>query len=274
MFHPRRRRLLSAALLAAALFFHPALARSTPPSAHDDFFGADEPVSAPTIVLESGLGDGADVWRNLVGRLPADARAFSYDRPGYGRTPAAATDRDPCTIAGELHDRLLQAGRRPPYVLVGHSLGGQYAYAFSRLYPQETAGLVLVDATPPGHWQAMQREAPGLARLLNTMKAVSFSNTMRREFDAQDRCLDRLPVTPLPFPVHVLVKTRADPLGGRLLEQIDWRLAQGWLRLTGAPALEPVPRSGHYIQRDQPGVLAALIQRMVDAPDTGALPEP
>lgn len=217
----------------------------------------------PTIVFESGLGDGAGVWRKLVRRLPTDVSMFRYDRPGYGGTASAVTERDPCTIAGELHDRLKREGILPPYILVGHSLGGQYTYAFARMYPNEMAGMVLVDATPPGHWQAIQAEAPGIARILGIMKAVSFSNTMRREFDAQDRCLDRLPVTPMSFPVHVLVKTRRDPMGGRQLERIDEHLAQQWLRLTGAARLEPIPNSGHYIQRDQPGSLAEIIQRVI-----------
>lgn len=219
----------------------------------------------PTIVLESGLGDGAGVWRKLVRRLPADA-TFSYDRPGYGGTRAAEDERDPCTIAAELHDRLVRADRRPPYVLVGHSLGGQYAYAFARMFPGEVAGLVLVDATPPGHWQTIRGEAPAIAGLLNAMRKVVFSGTMRREFDAQDKCLDRLPTAPMTFPVHILVKTRPDPMGGPGLERIDRGLAQTWLRLTGADRLEPVARSGHYIQRDRPDILAAILGRFIAAP--------
>ncbi len=218
----------------------------------------------PTVIFESELGDGADVWRKVVLRLPAQVGTFRYDRPGYGGTAAAVTERDPCTIASELHGRLIRAGVQPPYILVGHSLGGQYAYAFARMYPDETAGVVLVDATPPGHWQAMQAEAPGMARILDIVKAASFSNTMRREFRAQDRCLDRLSITPMPFPVHALVKTRRDPIGGPELERIDKRLAQEWLRLTGAAQLEPIANAGHYIQRDQPGALAAIIQQILD----------
>lgn len=218
-----------------------------------------------TVVLESGLGDGADVWRKLMRKLPSDAGRFSYDRPGYGGTAPTDSERDPCTIASELHDRLGRAGQKPPYILVGHSLGGQYAYAFARLYPDEMAGLILVDATPPGHWEAIRAEAPGIAKMLEVVKAISFSGTMRREFAAQDRCLDTLPVTPMQFPVRIVVKTRPDPLGGRQLERIDARLAPGWSRLTGRLRIEPVPHSGHYIQRDQPDLLAAIIGQTMQA---------
>lgn len=213
----------------------------------------------PTVVFESGLGDGAKVWRKTIDAMPRTITVFTYDRPGYGKMPQATTPRDPCTIATELRAKLSAAGHSPPYVLVGHSLGGQYVYAFARLYPQDVAGLILVDATPPGHWQTMQSELPAAASLLRLMKATMFSKTMRREFDAQEQCLAGLAQTPLPFPAHVLVGTRPDPAGGEKLLEIDHSLAGAWLRMTGATAIEPVVGSGHYIQRDQPKVLADTI---------------
>lgn len=223
------------------------------------FAGPAQAQSSPTVVFESGLGDGARVWRRTIDALPDGASVFTYDRPGYGNTAAAATPRDPCTIATELHARLATAGRAPPFVLVGHSLGGQYAYAFARLYPEEVAGLVLVDATPLGHRQAVQDHLPAAAAMLRIMRATLFSRTMRREFDAQEQCLAALPRSPLPFVSHILVSTRPDPSGGERMLNIDHELARTWLAMTGAGALEPVARSGHYIQRDRPEWLADAI---------------
>ena len=218
-----------------------------------------------TVVFESGLGDGASVWRETIRRLGDSVRVFSYDRPGYGHTPDSDAPRDPCTIARELHARLQAAGRQPPYVIVGHSLGGQYAYAFARLFPEETGGLLLLDATPPGHWAALQRDMPGSARLLRVMKRVTFSRTMRREFDGQDVCLDTLQTTPLGVPSRILVRTRDTSAGGARLMQIDRDLARQWVTLTAATALEPVDDSGHYIQRDQPDRLVQVIRALVDS---------
>lgn len=225
--------------------------------------GAVKAQRSPTIVFESGLGDGAKVWRQTIDALPRGRSVFTYDRPGYGKTPRAMTPRDPCTIATELRARLLDSGQSPPYVLIGHSLGGQYAYAFARLYPQDVAGLVLVDATPVGHWQAMQSKLPAAATMVRMMKATLFSKTMRREFDAQEKCLTGLPQTPLPFQTRVLVSTRPDPVGGNELLKIDHDLARSWLSMTGAAAVEPVTGSGHYIQRDQPKLLADAIRTIL-----------
>jgi pimeloyl-ACP methyl ester carboxylesterase len=45
---------------------------------------------------------------------------------------------------------LLQRGNEPgPYVLAGHSFGGLYALTFAARYPEDVAGLVLVDSTAP-----------------------------------------------------------------------------------------------------------------------------
>jgi pimeloyl-ACP methyl ester carboxylesterase len=58
--------------------------------------------------------------------------------------------QDGAKIVTDLHT-LLQRGHVPgPYVLAGHSFGGLYALAFAARYPDEVAGMVLVDSTEPG----------------------------------------------------------------------------------------------------------------------------
>ena len=65
--------------------------------------------------------------------LASGQAVFAYDRPGYAGNPASEALRDPCTVAAELRAQLRTAGLQPPYVLVGHSLGGLYQYVFARL---------------------------------------------------------------------------------------------------------------------------------------------
>lgn len=225
-----------------------------------------------TVVLESGLGDGAKVWDRLRAEMPGIS-VFAYDRAGYGKTPATNAPRDPCTIARELHERLASARIPPPYVLVGHSLGGQYAYAFARLYHHETRGLVLLDATPPGHWEALQQAMPAHAGALKVLKALTFSRTMRGEFNAQEQCLDGLPTGPIGVPVRVLLRARDDASGGEKLRRIDHDLARRWLALTGASQLELVDGAGHYIQRDRPEFLAKVIGQMIAPPSQQIQPQ-
>jgi pimeloyl-ACP methyl ester carboxylesterase len=216
----------------------------------------------PTVVFIAGLGDDARVWKSTITKLGDSIRVLAYNRPGYGGQPATSAPRDPCTVATELHAYLQSTAQAPPYVLVGHSLGGQYAYAYARLFREDVAGLVLVDATPVGHWAALQRDMPGAVRLLRVMKAVTFSGTMKHEFDAQEQCLDSLPMDTLSFPVRVLVRTIGDGAGGEQLLRLDRQLGTSWLRMTGATQLEPVPGAGHYIQKERPELLASVIRQV------------
>ena len=221
------------------------------------------PSAKPTVVLIAGLGDDARVWKKTIGTLGDSVRVVAYNRPGYAESPATDAPRDACTVATELHTYLHSASLSAPFVVVGHSIGGQYAYAYARLFPDDVAGLVLVDATPVGHWASMQKEMPMAARMLRVLKATTFSRTMKREFDAQEVCLDSLPTEPVAFPARVLVRTIGESVGGEQLLRIDTRLAASWLQMLGTTLLEPVARSGHYIQKEQPEYLASVIRSLL-----------
>lgn len=88
-------------------------------------------------------------------------RVCAYDRAGYGWSSPGPQPRDSQTIADELHALLTNAGLEGPYVLVGHSFGGLHARMFAARYPDETAGMVLVDASHPEQWTRMPPEVIG-----------------------------------------------------------------------------------------------------------------
>lgn len=52
-------------------------------------------------------------------------------------------------IVNSLRQLLSEVNLHPPYILVGHSLGGLYANLFARQYPDEIAGVVLLDSSHP-----------------------------------------------------------------------------------------------------------------------------
>lgn len=105
---------------------------------------------SPSVILETGGGGGIG-WPNVRSQIAQFTQVITYDRAGFGKSPPGPNPRDAKTIAGELHTALHQAGVAPPYVLVGQSSGGLYVQVFAASYPDETAGLVLVD---PAHASA------------------------------------------------------------------------------------------------------------------------
>ena len=104
---------------------------------------------SPTVVLEPGAGGTSSDLGSIAQAVARDNRVCVYDRAGRGWSEPADTPQDAATIATDLHT-LLQRGNAPgPYVLAGHSFGGLYALAFANHYPDEVAGMVLVDSTAP-----------------------------------------------------------------------------------------------------------------------------
>ena len=107
----------------------------------------------PTVVLESGMGASTLSWSFVQPRVAHFARVVSYDRAGVGWSEPARTPRAADTIAEELHTLLAEAGIPGPYVLVGHSFGAYVLMCFAGRYPEETLGMVLVDAIHPDEWR-------------------------------------------------------------------------------------------------------------------------
>lgn len=128
---------------------------------------------SPAVVFDSGLGDGLTVWGLVQPVVARATRACAYDRAGLGFSDPASTPRTTANAVDDLHGLLRAAGVGPPYVLVGHSLGGLTIKLFAFAYPREVAGLVFVD---PSHedlakraWEIDPRNAKKYAALLDTL---------------------------------------------------------------------------------------------------------
>ncbi len=120
---------------------------------------------SPAVVLDAGLGDTTEVWYKVQGPISKRTRVCSYDRAGMGFSDGAASTRDAWSVVSDLHALLHAAGVAPPYVLVAHSIAGLYAPLYADRYPNEVAGMVLVDPTPPYVYRREALVAPAVAQL-------------------------------------------------------------------------------------------------------------
>lgn len=119
-------------------------------------------VGSPTIVLESGLDLGGSAgWSNIYPDLAHTSRVCSYDRAGIMWSQSRNAPRDAVTIAAELHALLAAAKEAPPYVMVGHSLGGALIRVFDGRFPGEVVGFVFVDASHPEQLHRFPPEMEG-----------------------------------------------------------------------------------------------------------------
>lgn len=142
---------------------------------------------SPTVVFEDGLDiDGSVSWAAVHDPIARLTRACAYSRSGIMWSDPRTGPQNARTIALDLHALLRKAGERPPFVLVGHSLGGPYAMVYTRLYPSEVAGLVFVDASHPDQIRRFNAVLPDDAgsearerREMRIMTALSWTGVVR-----------------------------------------------------------------------------------------------
>jgi len=155
-------------ILAAALFVAgnasaqplPASARASTPEALRQFVGPHERLDIGggrrinlfcmgtgkrTVLFDAGGSDWSVIWGLVQPAVAAGARACSYDRAGLGHSDPARGPRTPFAIVEDMHALIHAARLSTPLVLVGHSLGGFNVKLYAALYPEDVAGLVLVD---------------------------------------------------------------------------------------------------------------------------------
>jgi pimeloyl-ACP methyl ester carboxylesterase len=104
---------------------------------------------SPTVVLEPGLGEASAVMGWIAPAVAADTKVCVYDRAGKGWSESADGPQDGAQTAADLHTLLERAYIPGPYVLAGHSFGGLYILTFAAHYPDQVAGMVLLDSTAP-----------------------------------------------------------------------------------------------------------------------------
>lgn len=114
---------------------------------------------SPTVILDSGLGVPAIGWNPVQTEVAKFTRVCSYDRAGYGWSGATAAPRTSLEIVKELHALLEAANEKGPFILVGHSFGGYNVRVYNGQYPNEVAGMVLVDAS---HEDQNDRMSPAI----------------------------------------------------------------------------------------------------------------
>jgi pimeloyl-ACP methyl ester carboxylesterase len=103
---------------------------------------------SPTVIVESGASGFSIDWALVQPEVAKFTRICTYDRAGFAWSDQGPAINTVAQTMDDLHLLLRIAKVAPPYVLVGHSIGGLYVRAYQRRYPEEVAGLVLVDATP------------------------------------------------------------------------------------------------------------------------------
>jgi pimeloyl-ACP methyl ester carboxylesterase len=213
---------------------------------------------AATVVFEAGLGEDWTHWDEVASEVARHTRIFAYSRPGTGASGPVTTPRDPKQIVEELRTLLASKGYAPPYLLVGHSMGGTYMELFAKSHPDEVVGAVLVD---PRHRDFLTTcEAAGLdtCGIPESTLALQSAATIA-EYRAFAVASDQMLTAGAfgPYPVRVLTATKH---AGSAAREALWEAMLGSLAaeaVNGEHIL--VEGSRHHIQLDRPDVVVGAI---------------
>ena len=246
----------------------------------------------PAVVMDAGLGGTSLDWIRVQPELAKYTRVCTYDRAGYGWSEPGPRPRSSSKIAEELRTLLRTAAVPEPYVLVGHSFGGYNVRLFASNYPEETAGIVLVDAAHEDQVRRFKEEAginivprggfvvvsgsdvpdnmpqdvrPLARALINNIAAYQ---TIRDELISFRRSAAQVrDANPLPdVPLMVISRGQQawpDTPKGNRLERLWTRLQDDLAeRQAHVPHLY-AQNSGHYVQLDQPGVVVDAVRSVI-----------
>lgn len=256
---------------------------------------------SPTVILDSGLGDSYISWHKVQPQIAQFVRVCSYDRAGLGYSDSGPHPRTSKDIAGELRTLLHNAGIAPPYILVGHSMGGYDVRLYASLYRGEVAGMVLVDSSHPeqrkrlppalndldASWlreqELLEFTLPfGIPRLLGFCDTDVKARAAECNFHSAREAVAEMKT----FPVSVAQTAATGSLGNMPLAVIShdpdkpqpdlpedlvkpinsaWQQMQEELSHLSTAGTHVIARnSGHYIQIDRPEVVIEAVRTVVD----------
>lgn len=256
---------------------------------------------SPTVILDSGLGDSYLSWHKVQPEIAKFTHVCSYDRAGLGFSDPSSQPRTSKVIAEELRALLQAAGVPPPYVIVGHSMGGYDVRVYASIYRSDIVGMVLVDASHPdqenrfppelknmeGSWR---REAEfiayampfGVPRLLGlcdndpTSRAADCNARTAREQLAEIKAFPESAAETaatgslgdLPL---VVLSHDPDKPSGDLPPEIAKPTNEAWERmqvelthLSTRGTRTIAKNSAHYIQIDRPDVVIEAVRNVVE----------
>ena len=255
----------------------------------------------PTIVLEAGGGGGSPDWVPLQSALAAVTRVCSYDRAGHLWSERRDGPRDAETIASELHSLLEVSSEAPPFVVVGHSIGGAFSLVFSHRHRDDVVGLVLVDPMSPDVPKRLPEILPprfppaaaivleavariGLLRLsfalvsdgapervreirsaLYPQSAGGFAGVTLALRESLRQAGEVGPFGDLPIVVLSSSDTRRSNRVNTVIQELHAQLAG----LSTNSVHKTVLEAGHYIHWDRPEVVMAAIRDVLRAVNDG-----
>ncbi len=172
-------------LLVSGLCFRLFSSKPVPPGELVDVNGTKLHIRAegqknnlPTIILEAGANSHTDMFHWVSEGLKKNMRVVRYDREGKWFSESSKDSVASESYAYQLHELLEKNGEKPPYILVGHSMGGVYHRIFRDLYPNEVIGMVFLDSSHSEQWKRLAQKELIPKNKINFTKFIAILSDM------------------------------------------------------------------------------------------------
>lgn len=235
----------------------------------------DKGEGTPVVIFITGAGAGLNNFSVVQDEVAGFTRTFSYDRAGLGLSEELKIDRSIDHFADELNRILEAEDIQPPYLLVGHALGGFTVRWFAHTNPEKVAGMVLIDPAYEGFMDSLRNtRSDDQRRRMKDMVNLGISNqpkATQRELEQlkRDEELVRSTKLPVNIPITMLTSGRfsdEERNKGASAEDIaKWVRFHERLKLQ-APQMKHIvtEKSGSFIHHDEPELVVAEIKAMID----------
>jgi pimeloyl-ACP methyl ester carboxylesterase len=235
----------------------------------------------PTIVFLTGKGRDQKDFRKVYNKLKKTNQIFAYDRAGLGQSEIIRNERRVDTMAFELHELLVKEKIKPPYILVGQSLGGYIMRCFVSMYPEMVSGMVFVE---PAHEYEFKN---GLEIRKDSDKVVfkdEFRSYLKAEgrtkghqaeskqsfdfdslgFSSNQRIVKDLKL-PTTIPITILIARKVDVDNDYINKEMEYRLKyfENWKTINSQTKVISTFKSGHFIELDEPHLVIDEINEMI-----------
>ncbi len=219
----------------------------------------------PAIVLLNGAGGPLEGWVRVLAPLEAISTVVAYNRLGIGRSSKPSEPQTGDVVVGMLHALLESLGLNPPYVLVGHSLGGLFINLFARTYPSAVAGVVFLDSAAPEDSTLIEEHGTGIQRFTQGVVDAIFGRDQLGEAACVPQTVEMIAQAGAFPSVPVVVVSAGRPPKGvpPAVRAARARNQNGLVALSPLGEHVVASRSGHFPQINEPGLVSEVIRSLV-----------
>ncbi|WP_068618411.1 alpha/beta fold hydrolase [Paenibacillus tuaregi] len=222
---------------------------------------------SPTVVLINGGSGPIEGWLRIYHDIAEMTRVVAYNRLGVGGSDKPTAPQHGRAVVSTLKELLQELHIAPPFILVGHSLGGLYANLFARLYPGQTAGVVLLDSSHPLDLSINTAQGPiirGINKLLGAFDAFPAHRKWNEVHYVEETAEQIAKAGAFPqVPLFVVSGGKKPPFMPESAFEIRRINQRDFLKLSGQSTHLIAAGSGHFPQFSEPDIVTKAITECI-----------